>query len=79
MKAPEPLTSIAKNGSAHIAITESGEYKILVSPYGSGSAITISNGGTGSLRHIGEGYFINEGKLYTTDAKGLLSMTEIQK
>jgi hypothetical protein len=79
MKTPEPITSIVKNGSSHIAMTESGEYKILVNPYGSGSAITISNSSTGSLRHIGEGYFINEGKLYTADAKGLLSMNEIQK
>ena len=79
MRIPEPLTSIVKNGPAYIAMTGSGEYRILVSPYGSGSTITIGNNNTGSLRHLGEGYFSNGAKLFITDPNGLLSVTEIPK
>ena len=53
-KALEPLISITKNGLAHIAMTESGRYRILTSPYGSGSDIAIMNTSIDNLRQIGE-------------------------
>lgn len=79
MKTSEQLVSIVKNGPAYIAMTGSGEYKILMSPYSSGSTIAIANSSTGSLRHLGEGYFSSGAKLFITDPKGLLLVTETQK